>query len=207
MRSFFDEKNARKELRRYNKKGADKATAALIRMVSPLLNSDAHASLLDIGGGIGAIPLELMEHGVDRVTNVDASPGFQKVALETARERGVADHITFVGGDFVDASERIEEHDLVTLDKVICCYPDMKTLVRRSARHARKYYALVYPRNVWYAHIVTIVGTIGMKLLRNAFRPFIHADADVESTLVAEGFALRAQEHHLFWQIRLWERL
>jgi hypothetical protein len=49
-------------------------------------------------------------------------------------------------GDFIDLAEQVPEADAVTLDRVVCCYPDATTLVGASARKARRVYGLVYPR-------------------------------------------------------------
>ena len=44
-------------------------------------------------------------------------------------------------------SDEIEAADVVTLDRVICCYPDMEALVGRSAERALRLYGLVHPRD------------------------------------------------------------
>ena len=222
MKSVFDEKSARKQLRKYNKGSTDSATSTLIQFVRPLTthlkhrngtrrteethNGNVELSLLDIGGGIGAIALELFNEGITRVTNVDASPGYQLVAREAAATRNVADRITFVGGDFLDVARDVQEHDIVTLDKVVCCYPNVTDLVRASAQRARTYYVLCYPRNNWMSRLWVGFVVVTMKIRRSAFRPYIHSDETINDVVVGEGFALINEVKLSVWQVRVWER-
>ena len=201
---MFDEKGARKDFARYRKKGPDAATTALIERVRPYLHDgDAH---LDIGGGIGAIQTALLENGASRVTDVDASTGYQIVAGELAEEKGLAERITYTFGDFVDVADDVGLHDIVTLDKVICCYPDMRALLSRAADHSTRIVAIVYPKDRWWTRMFVSTGALALKIIRMGFRPFIHADADVDDVMSSRGFRLANREDHLFWQIRVWER-
>ncbi len=201
---MFDEKGARKDLARYSRKGADAATRSLIDSVRPrVVQGD---TLLDIGGGIGVIQTSLLASGVARATDVDASTGYQTVAREHASAQGVVDRIAYQFGDFVDVASGIEPHDIVTLDKVICCYPDMRSLLSRAAEHSTRIVAIVYPKDRWWTKMFVSMGALALKIIRMGFRPYIHADAAVEQVMASNGFRLTDREDRLFWQIRVWER-
>ena len=43
---------------------------------------------------------------------------------QEARDAGLLDRIDFVDGDFVRRAAETDEADIVTLDRVVCCYPD-----------------------------------------------------------------------------------
>ena len=54
------------------------------------------------------------------------------VAAETlldAGRRGHAERITFRHGDLVALSAELPAADLVTMDRVVCCYPDLEALI------------------------------------------------------------------------------
>ena len=66
------------------------------------------------------------------------------------RVKDLAHRITVRQGDFVSIATDIANADIVTLDRVVCCYHDMPTLVGLSAGHACQLLGLVYPRDeVW----------------------------------------------------------
>ncbi len=41
-------------------------------------------------------------------------------------------------GDFVEVAGSIQPADIVTLDRVICCYPDVERLVGLSSQRATR---------------------------------------------------------------------
>src|SRR5688572_21687218 len=118
----FGEAHAEEDLRRYRKRGPDKTTRILL---DGLMAQDlAGATLLDVGGGIGVIPHELLARGVTGATLVDAASSYLTAAGAEAQRRGHRERIKFVHGDFVPLAGQLPEADLVTLDRVVCCYPD-----------------------------------------------------------------------------------
>jgi len=169
---LFGARTARKELRAYRKRGSQGATARLLRLVQT--SAPAEPSLLDIGGGVGVIPLELLKTGASRVTSVDASEAYHTTTRSIASERGYADRWTSVIGDFVERAADLTPADVVTLDKVICCYPDMPVLVHESAAKARKLYGIVVPKDSWWVRATARVGNLVLRVLRFEFEGFVH---------------------------------
>ena len=108
------------------------------------------ATLLDIGGGVGVAQLDLLSAGLRSATDVDASSAYLDVAREEAQRRGYSERVSYRHGDLVALAPEIEPADIVTLDRVICCYHDMPALVRASAAKARRLYGLVYPHDAWW---------------------------------------------------------
>jgi Methyltransferase domain len=135
-RRDFGERTARHDLKRYRKRGPSKPTRLLLEALRR--EGVEHATVLDVGGGIGAIQHELLDAGADRATSVEASAAYLRAATEEAERRGHDDRITNQAGDFVALADRVAPADVVTLDRVICCYPDMEALVGRSADRARR---------------------------------------------------------------------
>jgi hypothetical protein len=71
MGSFYNQKHAASQLRKYREKGPIASTQTLIDALKTEGVQDA--TLLDIGGGIGVIQHELLAAGAAHATSVDAS--------------------------------------------------------------------------------------------------------------------------------------
>jgi magnesium-protoporphyrin O-methyltransferase len=201
----FNLKSAKKDLKRYLKKGPRKPTKLLVEALKEIDLKDL--TLLDIGGGIGPIPLELIPHGLTKITNVDASEGYVIVAKSEAKKRNYNNLITSHLGDFTDVQEQIKPHDIVTLDKVICCYPFMDDLLKTSLSKTKKYYALVYPQANWLSKLGVKILNLTLKLRGNPFRTFIHSPLLVENSIANAGFKkIYSNKTLLSWHIHLYKK-
>ena len=199
----FNYKFARKELRKYQKKGIAKVTRILI---SHLQSEGLKGlSLLDIGGGAGVIQLELLKNGMTSAFSVEASTGYLRAAKEEAERQGLSDRIDFYHGNFVDLASDVPEADVVTLDSVICCYPNMD-LVESSISHARKLYGVTYPLDNWLLKGYAIVVNLLNWAKRKKFRFFIHPKARIHAITKAHGFKRYFHQNYWFWQIELFKR-
>jgi 2-polyprenyl-3-methyl-5-hydroxy-6-metoxy-1,4-benzoquinol methylase len=200
----FDQKEARKMLKRYRKKGADKATKLLIEAISSHKNGDT--SLLDVGGGVGTIQIAMLNRGVAQATNVEASPAYQVVAKEEAAQQGIKERITYQQGDFVDIAPQLAAHDIVSMDKVICCYPDAKELINQAAQHSNHLVALVYPHDTWLARVISAVANLFIKLRYRNFRIYIHSNTLVGGILKQHDFRQVHRASTFIFQVMLWEK-
>lgn len=204
IETFFDEKVARRELKRYRKKGPSKTTRLLIdALKAEGLNGK---TLLDIGGGIGAIQHELLEWGASTAVSVDASQAYIKVAREEAHRRELDGRVSYHYGDFVDLAGDIKDADMVTLDRVICCYDDMERLVGLSAERARKVYGLVYPRDHGVIKAARPLVNFFFWARGNPFRIFIHPTRAVDARVRSRGFTPRFYRKTAFWQVVVYVR-
>jgi spermidine synthase len=201
----FGEKTARHDLRRYRARGPSRQTRALLEAI--LREGVERASVLDIGGGIGAIQQELLAAGAAHATAVEASPAYLRAAQDEARRRGTAARVSYRSGDFVAIAEEVEPADVVTLDRVICCYPDMESLVGRSAERAQRVYGLVYPQDAWWVRLGIRATNLALRLTRQAFRAHAHRTAGVDAVARAHGLqpALRRRVGPV-WQVALYTR-
>jgi 2-polyprenyl-3-methyl-5-hydroxy-6-metoxy-1,4-benzoquinol methylase len=204
IEQVFDDKLVDKQLSTYRTKGADKTTRL---MITALEEGGAQGlTLLDIGGGVGAIQHALLEAGVQKATDVDASQAYLHAAQVEAERRGVAEKINFLHGNFVDLAKEIQPADIVTLDRVICCYPDMQNMVRLSAARARKLYGLVYPRDTWLLRLGMAVMNFFLRLRKNPYRAFVHPTREVERLVKENGLVRRYYRSTLFWQVAVFAR-
>ena len=199
----FGTRDAKADLERYRTKGPDPTTRALIdAIVERGIDGDR---LLDIGAGIGAIQLELLGAGIARAELVDASPAYVRLARGEAARRGFGDRTAGRVGDFVAIAADVAPADVVTLDRVVCCYPDPIALVTRAAEHARSVVGLVYPRtSAWLRAAARVVNAIIPQFRR--YPIYIHPDAAVDGPLRAAGFERHEVRRTLVWQVVLYVR-
>ena len=202
---FFGQKMAQKQLKWYLKKGVRKNSKPIIESLKKLPLKGQ--SLLDIGGGVGQITFELEKAGVDKVTHVDLSSAYLKTFLEEVEKRNMADRVETMLGDFVDLHEEVTASDLVTLDKVICCYEDYEHLIDYSSAKAKRWYAYTVPRDVWWVKAFQRMGVIIQKIRKDPFRPYFHPVAQIEARLENAGFKKIDQRFKREWMTCVFERV
>ena len=195
---LFDRAAARRDLKRYRRRGPSKMTRALLHAL--VAEGVEGATFLEVGGGVGAIQHGLLEAGAARGTSVDASPAYLDAAREEAAARGQADRIRSIAGDLVEVQDDVEPADLVALDRVVCCYPDMPALVDASASKARRAYGLVYPRDTRLVRLGIGLVNLIQRLRRHPFRAYAHPSRDVEMRVRAHGLRRVFLKRSLVWQ-------
>ena len=204
IEGMFDEKYVTNELSRYRKKGPGDTTRLLIEALKK--EGVQGLTLLDIGGGVGAIQHGLLEAGAVQAIDVDASSAYLSAARVEAQRRGYTDRIRFQQGDFVDLAANITPADIVTLDRVICCYPDMEKMVGLSVARTWKIYGMVIPRESWWVKIGLGVGNFFFRLRRNPFRTYVHPIRAVEAILSSNGFKRHSYRKTFIWQVAVYTR-
>ena len=205
MGTFYDEKKAASELRKYRDKGPIPSTKALIDALVAV--GVEGATVLDIGGGIGAVQHELLAAGAAHVTSVDASASYLEAAREEAHRRGSEDRVTYRHGDFVELAESVPPADIVTLDRVLNVYPEWKRLVELSSVRAQRLYGLVYPRNTAMVRFVILVMNLILRLKRTPVRAAIRPADEIERIARANGLVPHAsQDVGPAWQLVVYRR-
>lgn len=201
---FFSGKVAQRDWKKYQKKGPAKPTRFLLEELER--RGVTGLSLLDIGGGVGEVQLELLKRGIATITNVDASSGYQQMVKEEAKRSGHASRFDFRFGDYTDLADTVHPHDIVTLDKVICCFPDMKRLVSSSAKKARKYYGIVVPNRNSFLLFVRPFFVLFMKMRGSSFRFYLHPVSEIEKAVEAEGLKKIFDKSTFTWRTILFEQ-
>ena len=200
----FNEKKAAEELNRYRTKGPGPTTRLLLEGL-------AHAgtlsgTLLDIGSGIGSLTFGLLDRGVTRALAVDASSAYNVVARQEAERLGRADLVRFVHADFVSVAPGLPAATLVTLDRVVCCYPTYETLLDAALRHAEVSLALSYPRDLWHVRVAVTLENAQRRLKKNSFRMVVHSARRMTEMIQAAGFALSARRKTWMWSMDVYTR-
>lgn len=200
----FNDDEARRDLLTYRADGPDPTTR---RLVDALVREGVEgASLLDIGGGVGAVQLELLSAGVARSVDVDASEPYLAVARSEAEERGWADRTAYLHGDFTTLADQVQPADVVTLDRVVCCYPDARALIGLSAARARRLYGLVHPVDRWWTRLLARAGNLGYRLFRNPYRMYVHRQALIDEMVRREGLQIADLHQGWFWRMAVYRR-
>ena len=200
----FGRENAEKELRRFRRRGPIPTTRALIDALRA--QGIDGASVLDIGGGIGAVHHVLLDTGASNAVHIDVSPDYLALSRDESIRLKHDERVQFVRGDFVCLAPATAPADVVTLDRVICCYPDMEELVGASAAKARRLYGAVYPREVWWVRAALSLVNAFMRLRRTVFRMYLHSPAAIDGVLRQSGLEPRSIERELFWEIAVYAR-
>lgn len=202
--SLFSQRVAQRELRQYRRSGPRRTTRLLLRGIGPA--GSRAMTLLDIGSGIGVIAHELLASGLGHAIIVEASATYVKASQDEAARRGHRNRLAYHHGDFVELGSTLPAADIVTLDRVICCYPDMDKLVEASVSKAKHLYALVYPRERWLTRIGVALVNMALSLRGGAFRTYIHSSDALEAIIQGHGLRRCAYARTFLWQVAVYAR-
>ncbi len=196
---IFGARFARHVAKRYRRRGLDPAAD---RMVDFLASGGlTGASVLEIGGGIGEISVELLGRGAERATVVELSSAYDDEAQRLAQQGGVADRIGRQVADVATSPEEVEPADIVVLHRVVCCYPDYERLLGAAADHCRSRLAFSHPpRNVVSRSVVTAQNA-AFRVMGREFRTFAHPPAAMVEVVASRGLRLVTTHPGLVWQV------
>jgi cyclopropane fatty-acyl-phospholipid synthase-like methyltransferase len=200
----FNAKDAQREIRDYRLGKIKKNSRPLIQALTQL-NLEG-ASLLDIGGGVGVLVFELVKKGISHATLIELSEAYLHAFREECIRQGLTNTVVSVQGDYTMLHSKAGAADLVCLDKVICCYADYVELVSNSCRNAKRWYAYVIPRDVWWVKLVAGISDRFRKLTGDPFQTFVHPQSEIEKLVMREGFHKLNEQKNREWLTVLYER-
>ena len=203
-RSIFSERNARAEAKRYRRKGLDPTS----RRISELVRRHGIAgnTVLEIGGGIGSLQLELLKAGAARATSVELTPTYEDVASELTDEAGLRDRVERRLMDFAATPDEVAAAGVVIMNRVVCCYPDMPRLVGAAADHAQDLLVLSYPRDTWWTRIGLRLGNLALRLARREFHIYLHSPKRIIATSEQHGLSTVFNREGTFWTVAAFGR-
>jgi len=200
---FFNGRFARRVANRYRRRGLD-ATAK--RMALFLRERGlAGVSVLEIGGGVGEIGIELVKAGAARAVNLELSPAYEADAHRLVGEAGLADRVHWRVHDVTEGSG-VEPADVVVMHRVVCCHPDFERLLGAAADHARHALVFSYPPRNLGSRAWTGTFNLVLWLTRSTFRTFAHPPAAMRATLERHGLGLAYEHRSVIWQVAGHER-
>ena len=203
---FFGRRFARRVAQRYRKRGLDKTSSRIVGFLES--EGIERASVLEIGGGVGEIQLELLKRGAASAVNLELSPAYDAEARTLLREAGIDErNVDRRLHDIAAAPEEVEAADVVVLHRVVCCYPDYERLLGAAAARARR--ALVFshpPRNV-ASRAFLALQNLGLRLTRKQFRTFAHPPAAMLDVCREQGLRPTYVHAGAIWQVEGLSRL
>jgi magnesium-protoporphyrin O-methyltransferase len=205
IESKFDERYVQKKLAEYRRKGPKDTTRILLEAIKDELHPGM--TLLDIGGGVGDIQHELLAEGVSASFNCEASSAYLEASRREAKRLGQADRMTDLQGNFVEIERQVPEADIVTLDRVICCYHDMPELVTKSLSKAGSLYGMVIPRDRWWVKLGNrLFYNLRFALQRCPFRVFVYPIEEIEAIIQGGGLRRVFERAKGAWWVALYSR-
>ena len=201
---LFSKRAARRDARRYRRGGIDDTGLEMVDFLRD--RGMAGASVLEIGGGVGAIQLELLKAGAGHATNLELSPEYEEQAQELAREAGVADRVERRLGDVVQDPSLADQADAVVMHRVVCCYPDYDALVGAASERARRYLVMSFPRPRPVIRAWMSLVNLAARVLRWEYRTWVHPPDALLAAAERRGLALASESRGRIWQVAALER-
>jgi len=145
------------------------------------------------------LSLELLAAGFSRAVVVDASAAYLAAASEEAARRGRSASTAFVQGDFLAVASQLASSTVLTLDRVVCCYPFHEPLLQQAVQLAECGFAFSYPRDRWFVKLGVWLGNALRRLRGNPFRTFVHPPLEMTRMTERTGFTLASRRCTLSW--------
>lgn len=164
------------------------------------------ATVLEIGGGVGQVLLELLKAGAGRGEVVELVPAYEEHARTLAAEAGVGDRASFRTADLVADPDARRPADVVVLNKVVCCTPDGVELAGLAASLTRRTLALSFPRDVVWSRAFFAGTNLFLRLARRRFRVFVHSPDALRAAIEAHGLTLASERDGPLFRIAAFER-
>jgi magnesium-protoporphyrin O-methyltransferase len=195
----FGRRSARRRIRRYRRHGLDPAAQEIVDFITERGVRDA--TVLEIGGGVGQIQVELLRRGASRVLNLEISTSYEQQAAELLAETGFAERVERRVLDIAAQPDAVAVADVVVLHRVVCCYPDYRRLLTAAGNHARRMLVFSHPPRNLLSRISFGSENVWRRIRRQDFRVFVHPPAAMIGVLNDTGLRVSAQQHRRPWQI------
>ncbi len=190
----------------YKKQGLSSSSKILMSYL--VERGVADKTLLDVGCGTGAFSIEALKNGAASCVGVDLSPVMVETANELAVASGFRDRAKFAVGDI--AADEQASSDIVVMDKVVCCYPDVDRLLENASRACKGILVLTVPRDEGVVKAMvrlwTFIDDIVEKLRGRRLHWYLHSLKKMDRTLRESGFVRTKKQGSWFWLVLLYER-
>jgi len=201
---FFNPRFARRNAERYRRRGLDKTARQMVTFLER--EGLDGATVLEIGGGVGAVQIELLKRGADQAVNLELSAAYDEEAQRLLREAGLEGRVERRLTDIAAEPEAVEPADVVVLNRVVCCYPDYERLLGAVADHARRLVVFSYPPRNVMSRLLVAGQNLFFRMLAREFRVFAHPPAAMLEVLERRGFRRTFTHRALVWQAAGLER-
>lgn len=195
----FSNRFARRMARRYRRRGLNRTQE---RLVGFLVASGLEGvSVLEIGGGVGEIQVELLRRGAATVTNLEISSSYEEEAYRLLAQSGMTERVTRRLVDIATAPEEVDQADVVVLHRVVCCYPDYQCLLAAAGRHARRLLVFSHPPRNPMTRLMIGWENLLRRLRHNDFRAFVHPPRAMLDVLESQGLTAEYRHRGFVWSV------
>jgi magnesium-protoporphyrin O-methyltransferase len=201
---LFNHRFARRVAGQYRKRGLDSTAQRMVELIAE--QDITGAAILEVGGGVGEIQLELLKRGAARATNLELSPAYEDEARRLLNDAGLSDLVNRRIIDIASAPDEVEPADIVVLHRVVCCYPDFARLLGAVADHARRRVVFSHPPRNLASTMILGAQNLFFRLRGNPFRVFAHPPRAMLDVLTAHGFRTASVHATIAWRVVVAER-
>jgi magnesium-protoporphyrin O-methyltransferase len=196
---MFGARFSRHLTKRYRKRGLDRTAARMVAFLSEQGVQDA--SVLEIGGGVGDIQLELLRRGASRTTNLELVDSYEADAAALADDAGVRSRVTRRLVDLAVQPDAVEPHDIVILHRVVCCYPDYQRLLAAATEHATRVLVFSHPPRNVVSRVIFAAQNLAFRARRTPFRAYLHDPDALTAAATRGGFQPEYLRRGLTWHV------
>jgi SAM-dependent methyltransferase len=205
----FDEWATHAARRARKRETSAKITAALVAALEEA--GLRGRTVLDVGCGSGDLALASIARGADSATGFDLGPGAIREARSLAVDRGLSERTHFAVGDGAEIA--LPRADVVSLNRVLCCYPHIDALLANTLDAAGSVYGFTAPHDrgaIGFANRISVsVGNVWSRIRAKkfrGFRAFVHDLRAVDRRIRAAGFEPVRRERRGLWNLAVYAR-
>jgi magnesium-protoporphyrin O-methyltransferase len=195
----FDDRFAERISRRYQRHGLNRIQRRLVDFLAE--HGLEGATVLEIGGGVGDLHVELLRRGAASVTNLEISHSYEGEAAKLLERSGMAGRVTRRFVDIAAQPDLVEEADVVVLHRVVCCYPDYQKLLGAAGAHANRLLAFSHPPRNPLTRAVIGFDNLARRLRKSDFRAFVHPPRAMLEVLERQGLVPRYRRRGMVWDV------
>jgi magnesium-protoporphyrin O-methyltransferase len=195
----FTTASARRSAARYRKRGLDRTATRIVDWLAE--QGIEGATVLELGGGVGGIQIDLLRRGAARATNLELVDSYDNEAVVLAAEAGLSGRISRRRLDLATEPEAVPQHDVVVLHRVVCCYPDYERLLAAAAARATRLLVFSHPPRSWMMRAAFWSENAVRRLGGTTFRVYVHPPTQMLAVVQSSGFRLAHRHHGLAWDV------
>jgi magnesium-protoporphyrin O-methyltransferase len=195
----FNRRFARRSADRYRRRGLDGTGRRIVQLIEE--RGVQGASVLEVGGGVGDIQVELLKRGASHATNLELSSAYEPEAERLLADAGMTGRADRRIVDIAVAPDDVPPADVVILNRVVCCYPDYARLLGAVAGHARRQVVFSHPPRNLLSRLVVRAQNLLFRMLGSDFRVFAHPPQAMLAVLSERGLLPDRTERTLVWRV------
>jgi 16S rRNA G966 N2-methylase RsmD len=181
----FSHRFAHRMAKRYRRRGLTRSSREIVAFLAE--RGIEGATVLEIGGGVGEIQVELLRRGVTHATNLEISTNYEAEAARLMEGSGMQGRVDRRFVDIAQQPDDVDAADVVVLHRVVCCYPDYEKLLGAAGAKAGRLLVFSHPPRNLVTRAVHSWENSVRRLKGDSFRTFAHPPAAMLGVLGQAG--------------------